>query len=361
MKKSILSLILTGAMAAQGQVINSVTTSPNPLECQSWTITVSGTQPMPQFYIQSDSYTVNGTIINVSLDFNAPPIGNPLITPYTHVITIPANAIPSGSYQLNVSAFSIPLNQTTSSSSVAMTIGSCCPAAANFSISDSLYCWNDTIFVTDQSTGTTNVEWWVNGTLSHSGIGDFYLTDMSGAIEIKQVAIDTACTDTLSHSVYVAPKTAFGFSVVQVGHVFTFTSAGSGTYTFDWDFGDGNTDIGSLVTHTFADDGDYNVCLTTTDDNGCKADSCMTVTYSTISFDKEILSLRIYPNPARDYLTIEKHTDTPVHWYNRLGQEVQVPMRQGSRKYLHIYDLNGLTAGCYYIQWDDQAHKVIVE
>jgi PKD repeat protein len=41
--------------------------------------------------------------------------------------------------------------------------------------------------------------------------------------------------------------------------------------TYDWDFGDGNTDNGKIVEHTYTNDGTYNVTLTVTDDGDLPA------------------------------------------------------------------------------------------
>ncbi len=56
----------------------------------------------------------------------------------------------------------------------------------------------------------------------------------------------------------------------QVDFTGSFTDPGPvDTHLFDWDFGDGQTDSGSLTTsHTYADDGVYVVTLTVTDDDG---------------------------------------------------------------------------------------------
>lgn len=346
---------------AQSQSITSVVVSASPLDCQSWTITVDGMKPMPQFFIQGDSYTVNGTNLDVNIDFNAPPIGNPMFAPYTHTITIPANGVPAGTYTLNVTTFSIVSGQITATNSSPLTLGSCCPAAASFTTNAAQYCWNDTIFITDQSAGTTNVEWYVNGVLDHSGTGDFSLVGMTGQVEIAQHAIDPGCTDSATMVVDVLPKPTVGFSSIQAGNQFTFTSGGSSAMTYTWDFGDGNTGSGNLVTHIFDQDGSYNVCMTTTDGDGCSADSCQTVVYSTVGLEEESMKLRMYPNPAIDLITVEGSIDAPIRWYNELGQEVYFPLHDGSQEYLHIFDLTDIPSGVYYIQWADLAEKVVIQ
>jgi uncharacterized repeat protein (TIGR01451 family) len=48
--------------------------------------------------------------------------------------------------------------------------------------------------------------------------------------------------------------------------------------SYAWDFGDGNTDTGKIVTHQYADDGVYNVKLTVTDNDGKSGNVTVTAT-----------------------------------------------------------------------------------
>lgn len=45
-------------------------------------------------------------------------------------------------------------------------------------------------------------------------------------------------------------------------------SGGFSPYSYEWDFGDGNTDTGEALNHTYKSDGSYTVSLTVTDDKG---------------------------------------------------------------------------------------------
>lgn len=56
------------------------------------------------------------------------------------------------------------------------------------------------------------------------------------------------------------------------------SSSASGAITsWSWTFGDNSTASGPNVTHSFPGEGEYDVCLTTVDVNGCQASHCMTV------------------------------------------------------------------------------------
>ena len=54
----------------------------------------------------------------------------------------------------------------------------------------------------------------------------------------------------------------------QVTYSATATDAESDILTYSWDFGDGNTAVGETVNHVFAENGDYTVILTVTDEDG---------------------------------------------------------------------------------------------
>ena len=54
------------------------------------------------------------------------------------------------------------------------------------------------------------------------------------------------------------------------------TSTGSGL-SYSWDFGDGNTSTVAYPTHTYASVGNYLICLTVADGNGCSDTYCDTI------------------------------------------------------------------------------------
>ena len=340
------------------QTINTVTTSPNPLDCQSWTIDVAGDKPMPQFFVASDNYVVTGSTITVTITWDAPPFGNPVIQPYLHTVTIPAQAIPDGSYTLVVENFFTLTNQITATNTTNnFIIGSCCPASADFSLSSNDLCWDDTLQVVDNSSGTS-VEWYINGVLHQMGSGNFELSGYTGTVEITQYANDTTCADTSTQTVVFRPRPTTDFTLNVSGPNHTVTALGSSTFSYSWDFGDGNTANGALASHSYTSGGTYDICLTATDDLGCTADSCIQVVWSPVGLEDYKSAINIYPNPAQDRIVV-KGAAGPIEWYSVQGRKIEVP---GTRNEEGIeFNVESLAAGIYFISTDKNIHRVIIE
>ena len=105
------------------------------------------------------------------------------------------------------------------------------------------------------------------------------------------------------------------------------SSGGIGPFSYNWVFGDGNSSNLQYPTHVYNQVGDYNLCLTYTDANGCSSNYCDTITISsrngytlnvidesqiaTLSLEKmEIISvIKIFPNPINNQSYIEINTN----------------------------------------------------
>lgn len=111
--------------------------------------------------------------------------------------------------------------------------------------------------------------------------------------------ITGACggTDTEDVIVNPLPTVAFSGDVLQGCEplTVTFTSTSSAG-TCLWDFGDGNTSTDCNPTHTYADDGIYDVTLTITDANGCV--SSFTATNYIEVFDTPVANFTFGPQPT---------------------------------------------------------------
>ena len=70
---------------------------------------------------------------------------------------------------------------------------------------------------------------------------------------------------------------------IEVSYSASVTDPGDDTLTYSWDFGDGTTVEGKDVTHTFADNGDYTITLTVTDEDGASTTSSLDVTVNNLA------------------------------------------------------------------------------
>jgi len=127
-------------------------------------------------------------------------------------------------------------------------------------------------------------------------------------------------------------------------YLVTDNSFGKQPIKYVWSWGDGTTDTIPYPSHTYADSGFYDICLSITDSAGCQSTFCdssfhamrttNTMVYinvvnplltSTQTVNSKTSDITIYPNPATNQLTI--HTSSfhneavTVSIMNVLGQE----------------------------------------
>jgi len=116
--------------------------------------------------------------------------------------------------------------------------------------------------------------------------------------------------------------------------------------TWLWDFGDGNGATERHPTHTYAEDGLYEVCLTVSNVNG-EHTECRPVLIGTVSTDEpgKAQAVRVFPNPVQDRMVLEWGGETAQFTLSdALGRLVlQGTLRKGN----NAFDLGRLPAGFY--------------
>jgi PKD repeat protein len=135
---------------------------------------------------------------------------------------------------------------------------------------------------------------------------------VAGAISTVSVTLTPTPTNT-------PPVANFSFTPPGpvVGDTVSFNASASsdpdGSITsYAWNFGDGATGSGQLVTHTYAASGTYNVTLTVTDNGGANGSVSKSVSVGT-SADVGWVSPVSFEDPANNWVVEERAYDQDVH------------------------------------------------
>lgn len=190
---------------------------------------------------------------------------------------------------------------------------------------------NATIFAVDGSTGTIT--------------NSFAMSERIAGLE------DSICCS--------CPLPVADFVLQNNAPVVDFTDQSYGSPSMMvWDFGDGDTSHTANPTHTYAQDGTYQVCLTITNKCG-DSTFCDSVTISTVSqLPAWEQSLSVSPNPVNDQLHIKLPLSTIVGYKIELntlsGSNILARTSEGSC-YL---DTHALAPGIYLLTISDGVSKV---
>ena len=195
----------------------------------------------------------------------------------------------------------------TSCSTVTLT---CAAPSAAFSLVDQ---GNGLVSFTDMSSSGATLTNWLwdfgdgftspmqNPTHQYPGPGTYLVcltvTDVCGT--------DSSCTNLVLSS---CPIPTVNFNSNPAGNgVWNFNSTGSvtGSATYSWTFGDGNTANIASPSHTYSGNGTYLVCLTVTD--SCGTDSfCQSISVTTVGIESPFVgALEVYPQPNDAVFTVE--------------------------------------------------------
>lgn len=125
------------------------------------------------------------------------------------------------------------------------------------------------------------------------------------------------------------------------------------TLNYQWHFGDGSSSNDVSPLHTYSQPGSYVVSLIA---SNCKLSDTLiksiVINTANNTYDSEYA---IYPNPARDQITISWQTDMPriISIFNNLGQKVIYHPFDSIRKQVSIHNLAN---GSYFIRINGVTH-----
>lgn len=158
---------------------------------------------------------------------------------------------------------------------------------------------------TNTSAGYLNCLWDFGDGDTSSALNPTHLYGSEGDYNVKLIAFGECSNDTVQTLINVCNPLSSLFTFTTTGLTADFSvSSITGSASFSWDYGDGDTGSGISASHTYDSTGAYNVCLIAT--NSCNADTtCQQVAVvSTGIFTLEDETWDMFPNPTRGELVL---------------------------------------------------------
>jgi len=185
-------------------------------------------------------------------------------------------------------------------------------------------------------------------TLILASMFDTLTLDGAGSYTVELIDCASGCSSTQVFSIQNERITA-AWSSEEMGAVFSFVSEQNTGVDHQWDFGDSATSDEQNPTHTYATGGTYQITHIVS--NTCGADTLLLSIEVIISSSTNIAdgSIHIFPNPTRDYLTIQstKSDISNFKLYTSLGQVQVEKLVRTSEVQISVLDY---AAGVYWLQ-----------
>jgi gliding motility-associated-like protein len=156
----------------------------------------------------------------------------------------------------------------------------------DFAINNAEICLEEDIAFTNNTTGADTFTWLTGDGVQDTSQNLQHLYTLPGIYSVKLIATTAmGCTDSLTKTVTVNPKPTAKFSILLSeqcinGNSFAFkneSTTASGTLTYSWQFGDGNSSNSKDPVHVYTQAGMYNVELIVTNESGCSDTVSQTV------------------------------------------------------------------------------------
>jgi hypothetical protein len=147
-------------------------------------------------------------------------------------------------------------------------------------------------------------------------------------------------------------------NVNVVQYTSTGTCTGCTTVSYAWTFGDGGTSTLPNPTHTYAANGNYNVCLTLSGTNlnnqPCSNQLCRNVLVSGLGINEASTQrLNVYPNPATQIIHIELPQQNGLQHlslFDMYGRAIHTVNLHQYHANTYAIKLNAVATGMYTIQ-----------
>ena len=185
-----------------------------------------------------------------------------------------------------------------------------------------------------------------------------------GVYQVKMVATNVLGSDSLTKTINALDILYADFVMPQTTNInqsVQFIDSSQTATAWQWFFGDGNTSTLKNPTNIYTSGGTYNVSLIVTTATCTKTVNKQIVISGNIGLEEfNLHQISVYPNPAKDELTIELPEiieSANFELYNGLGQNLSIDknLHEGSNK----IDVSNLKDGIYYLRINTDSGNTI--
>jgi PKD repeat protein len=215
---------------------------------------------------------------------------------------------------------------------------------------DSLY----TITYTDSSQHAESITWlFGDGNTSTDPNPTHTFSDTLDSVTTCLVASNPCTADTSCKSIRLCPpETQAQFFYKTEGLTVEFIDSSSHSNSWWWSFGDGDYNFSQNPTHSYSEEGTYEVCLRT--ENKCTKDTiCDSITVTSTGTETLLQGeLQFYPNPAQEQLHINMGATSNVHKIEliTISGKVIKKLDNNSGKESITIDISSIPSGLYYLK-----------
>ena len=234
---------------------------------------------------------------------------------------------------------------------------------AFFSLPQTAVCDSATLSIESQAYDADSISWTINNVPVASDTSFSYFFSDPGNYDIKLTAIDTTLnidsTLLVHFMVNESPVINLGDNRIMIENDSLILDAGSGYITYNWS--DDNVEQTNTIKASELGVGNHTIYVTVIDDNNCSGSDTVLVEVTPYVGIDDLTnrSVKIYPVPVKDALTIEAPEvlkNTSVKIYDTSGNMVKT--EELIDQIQHI-DMSEFPSGIYIISFENTKTKTI--
>lgn len=186
-----------------------------------------------------------------------------------------------------------------------------------------------------------------------------HVYESGGNFEVCLTVTNNGCSEQNCESIVVdCDEVSAEFVTVQNNLNIQLDAQTTEGVEWSWDFGDGNTSSESSTTHTYQENGAFEVCLTVENDCGSSSTICETLNVASSVDENELAQLSAFPNPSYGLVEITTALSGSADWQIFDAKGALVKQGRTFQAEAFQIDLQDLNSGMYFLSLEAQDLRI---